>query len=236
MQIGVVLFFLGDAGDVVEEGHCGEEVFHDPLLADAFAVVDQGPAGEGGKLCLGFGQGVFGDAPFAGDALFGGEFEGGKGGHGGDWTEVRGETSGIIAGLLRTGNRRVRLSDGGGQAIAVDGGGAGENALGLGAVQQFLQPLEVAIEGSGGPEGGVFADRLEGAFNGVGGVGDGIDRHDHGGAFDRVEGAEGAVERFAIDRPLGGGGADFLQDGCERKQLGMEGGPQPPIERRVDGE
>ncbi len=72
MQIGMVLFPLGEGGDVVDQFHGLAEVFQADVAADPRAVVGEPPGGELPDLRLGLGGGVAGHASFAGDALLAG--------------------------------------------------------------------------------------------------------------------------------------------------------------------
>src|SRR5262245_15586780 len=65
----MMAFILGHVGHAAEEVDAGHEVFHHPILANPLAFVRQAPAGQGAQLVLGFVEGVFGHAPFTGDAF-----------------------------------------------------------------------------------------------------------------------------------------------------------------------
>ena len=87
MQIGVMLFGFGEFRDLLKEAHPGEKILHRPILANPLAVIGELPAVKLFELLLGFLAFVLGNAPFAGDAFFSGQFRSGQStdGHDGRW-------------------------------------------------------------------------------------------------------------------------------------------------------
>ena len=82
VQVGMMAFVFGDLGDALEEIDAGHEVLHDPILANALAVVRQSPAVELRQLPLSFFERVLGHAPFARHALLLSQLFGGLRFHG----------------------------------------------------------------------------------------------------------------------------------------------------------
>src|SRR5689334_19671666 len=77
----MMVFFLGQFADRVEEFQAGKKILHGPIATNAQSVVREPPAGELLDLPGGLGSGVLRNAPLAGGTFFGDQLFGGMSRH-----------------------------------------------------------------------------------------------------------------------------------------------------------